>query len=1297
MEYRGMQMPPGFPPPRMQGGNMMGDGRKEFSEAEMMGMNMMNQPPPGAMMNPQMMPDHFNPNQMEGYFPGPAQGMSDYHDIHSVLVDGGDRFGVSACMFDKQDLLWMGNSGGHVTGYYGLELQKYTSFQVHMSEDIRQMIPIERGILSLTRSTLNCSLRRGLSMFNYKAPSMQEMQCMIMTSPTSVLLGGHQTAVIELDIEGMREIRQVDVPEPGCAIFRSSNKYICAGDTSGKVRLYDPATLRPEHVLDAHNGTLSDFDLQGNLLVTCGFSARQNTMTVDRFLMVYDMRVMRAMAPIQVVIDPMFLRFIHIYNNKLMVVSQAGQFQTIDTNSLAPTPLSMQPVNTHGNYITSFDISETCQVLAFGDSGGYLHEFASGDHPVLNTFSQAPEFADPTEAMQFMHINDEITPYSVVPMVYPPNGKLLSDWPDQLTQNVYRKPMPVDNEILRSMKMQHNVGYAKLPQGSGVGVNQIPYKIGDDKKGSKKGKPVPESPIGRGDDPFVVVPKRYQKVDLKYSKLGLEDFDFRHYNKTHFAGLETGIPNAYCNCMLQILYYIEPLRVALLNHLCRKEFCLSCELGFLFHMLDSQKGQTCQATNFLRAFRTIPEASALGLVLSENEENESRINLLRLIQSWSRFIFHQVHTEAGIKVLVEDSKKVDEAAGDDQDDQKTERDDKASAADSTPPKSKKKKKKKGKKKGKEPSDDDKSDGKKDDDDEKDKESTSPDQSINLEEERFEERSIISDLFGMRTNTTLKCRCGQEMEKVSDTTIVNLHYPDCSPPAHNKPPVRFTFAEVVKHSLSLEQNTQAWCNSCERYQPHMQSKVIKNIPDILALNCGMENIRDLEFWKIQQMLIKQKREEEGSSQSFSVMTAQMPVMCRYGRACTRKGCRFRHESDMMNERPDMPAINPDEDPDLVWIPYGLKVILGTDGKVDIEELPEDAVKPKFEDPFVKYYDLYATVGHIKDQKNGNTVISQIFVGETYHQRKEGVTCTQWYLMNDFSITPIEKHEATNFNMDWKVPCSVFFIKKNIVKSYDIQVKIPISEETLLEDNCLVSPERRKISFTSLTEEEAPKPKDIVGLDAEFVSLNQEESELRSDGTRSTIKPSHLTAARITCLRGQGDQSGEPFIDDYISTQEQVVDYLTQYSGIKPGDLDPTISSRYLTTLKSTYLKLRYLVQSGVMFIGHGLKKDFRVINLFVPKTQVVDTVELFHLPRQRMISLKFLAWYFLKINIQSATHDSVEDARTAIQLHRKYQEFAKEGSDHVRAKIKEMYDYGRKIQWKIPDIEEEDADNQVAML
>ena len=66
---------------------------------------------------------------------------------------------------------------------------------------------------------------------------MSDMQCMMQTAPNVVLLGGHQPEVIELDLNTQQEIRQVKVSDIGCAILRPSQRYICAGDTSGKVRI----------------------------------------------------------------------------------------------------------------------------------------------------------------------------------------------------------------------------------------------------------------------------------------------------------------------------------------------------------------------------------------------------------------------------------------------------------------------------------------------------------------------------------------------------------------------------------------------------------------------------------------------------------------------------------------------------------------------------------------------------------------------------------------------------------------------------------------------------------------------------------------------------------------------------------------------------------------------------------------------------------------------------------------------------------------------------------------------------
>ena len=95
---------------------------------------------------------------------------------------------------------------------------------------------------------------------------------------------------------------------------------------------------------------------------------------------------------------------------------------------------------------------------------------------------------------------------------------------------------------------------------------------------------------------------------------------------------------------------------------------------------------------------------------------------------------------------------------------------------------------------------------------------------------------------------------------------------------------------------------------------------------------------------------------------------------------------------------------------------------------------------------------------------------------------------------------------------------------------------------------------------------PRRGNLCALDAEFISTKEEEVEIRADGTKRVIKPAQLTLARVSVVRGWGSREGVAFIDDYIQVKEPVIDYLTKFSGINPGDLDPAISPHALTTRK-----------------------------------------------------------------------------------------------------------------------------------
>jgi len=49
-----------------------------------------------------------------------------------------------------------------------------------------------------------------------------------------------------------------------------------------------------------------------------------------------------------------------------------GSFQLTETTAMTPS-MMIFPVETHGAGITSFDLSKTCQAMAFGDASGQAH------------------------------------------------------------------------------------------------------------------------------------------------------------------------------------------------------------------------------------------------------------------------------------------------------------------------------------------------------------------------------------------------------------------------------------------------------------------------------------------------------------------------------------------------------------------------------------------------------------------------------------------------------------------------------------------------------------------------------------------------------------------------------------------------------------------------------------------------------------------------------------------------------------------------------------------------------------
>lgn len=241
--------------------------------------------------------------------------------VRGAPVDGkprGKLLGVVQMFCDREsNFNWLPHTQGHVTSYYGGAMQKYTSFQVHATDIVRQITTIDSGILALTQTTLRHQIRRGMPKFTHKSvprlllvialhwlfyiflrlsdhrtwrttsacckcPRLEYLSVAIritlsiLMSLPSWKLNWWGNLQLRLSGEALTTLGlcfQAYV-ENACTILRKNSRCVLASDTLGNITLRDFNSLNVEHTIKAPHGNLSDFDVQGNYLISCGFANR---------------------------------------------------------------------------------------------------------------------------------------------------------------------------------------------------------------------------------------------------------------------------------------------------------------------------------------------------------------------------------------------------------------------------------------------------------------------------------------------------------------------------------------------------------------------------------------------------------------------------------------------------------------------------------------------------------------------------------------------------------------------------------------------------------------------------------------------------------------------------------------------------------------------------------------------------------------------------------------------------------------------------------------------------------------
>lgn len=429
---------------------------------------------------------------------------------------------------------------------------------------------------------------------------------------------------------------------------------IAAGRSDGSVDIIDYNSAQVVRSFTAHGGLISDMDTKETILMTCGYSQRKVGFVLDPLINVYDLRAGKSLPPIPFPAGAGFVRLHPKLSTCAIIASQSGQIQLLDFANASNVFLHQADISSQ---LLAMEISPSGDYLALSD-GAFIQLWNNS-----NSSSQFLEYPNPTEfpVMDIggvpFNVDDENIPISSVGMPYY-KEELLSSWSDP--NFVFETGMPassITTDTLVDMKPTDFGGYAGYSKTKLKNTAQKYISYEDMKKSTTSVPRFISERLRSGqvenlndlfadtDDAANMVPKIYRKLEIKYSKFGINDFDFEVYNNTKYSGLENQLAGAYCNPLLQVYRFSPVFFRFALNSLSDNSLegrSLLSELGLLFDMLEKADGQHCQARNLLKTLSQIPQASSLGLLFDDHENSQESVNEGLLLQAFSRFLMERI-------------------------------------------------------------------------------------------------------------------------------------------------------------------------------------------------------------------------------------------------------------------------------------------------------------------------------------------------------------------------------------------------------------------------------------------------------------------------------------------------------------------------------------------------------------------------------------------------------------------------------------------------------------------------------